>query len=349
MVQTEDWERNKVFASANRADGFHSDFEAVFSEVGRRILLKGGPGTGKSSFLRAVAEAAEKRGMAAERFACSSDPSSLDGVIIPALDLALVDATAPHEMSPRLPGAADELLDFGQFWDRKQLAGRRAEIESLCERKASGYRTALLGLAQEGALLGEGLRRLEGLLLRERMAAAVSRLGAFPVKKRAAVGQQRSRTILSPGMRGTVLLRGLEGQAAEIRCVSPFYGSEFLFLEELRCQALAAGQAVTVSYDPLLPRYPNAVYLEESRRLFLVGNSDGGVNLRRFFEAADVAKLRPLLRTIRQCRKPLRAVSEAGFAEMREAHFALEKIYGAAMDFTAKERFQQDYLASLFA
>lgn len=358
MVQIENRERNTVFASSNRADGFHSDFEAVFSEVGRRILLKGGPGTGKSSFLRAAAEAAEKRGMAVERFACSSDPSSLDGVMIPALDLALADATAPHEMSPRLPGAADSLVDLGQFWDRKLLAAHRVEIETLGAKKAAGYRLALLGLRGEGEALSEGLRRLEKeALLREKTEAAAGRLieRARGARHSQAVGRQKLRHIETVGMQGRVRLAGLAERAAGQMTVTPLYGSEALFLEALRRQALDAGLAVTVSMAPLQPELPNALLLEESGLLFLAGEPlevapiVGRVNMRRFLRQETLASLRPLLRELRAAGEGYSVLTREGFSQMKEAHFALEALYGAAMDFSAKERFQADFIASLFA
>ena len=34
---------------------------------------------------------------------CSSDNNSLDGVVIPAINVALLDGTAPHVVDPKIP------------------------------------------------------------------------------------------------------------------------------------------------------------------------------------------------------------------------------------------------------
>ena len=59
-------------------------------------LIKSGPGCGKSSLMRRVAQAMEEKGASVEYIACSGDPDSLDAVVFPALNTAIVDGTAPH-------------------------------------------------------------------------------------------------------------------------------------------------------------------------------------------------------------------------------------------------------------
>ncbi|MDO7203979.1 hypothetical protein Q5M85_07220 [Paraclostridium bifermentans] len=33
----------------------------------------------------------------------------------------MLDATAPHIIDPKNPGAIDEILDLGRYWDRKTI------------------------------------------------------------------------------------------------------------------------------------------------------------------------------------------------------------------------------------
>ena len=90
------------FLGANSFGGFASLYEDLTASpnVSRLYILKGGAGCGKSSFMKRIAEAATERGLSVERVLCSGDPSSLDGVFIPALRLAYVDGTAPHAAVP---------------------------------------------------------------------------------------------------------------------------------------------------------------------------------------------------------------------------------------------------------
>lgn len=86
------------FLGANTPSGFYSLYDQLIDpdEARRVYLLKGGPGCGKSSLMRRVAQAMEEKGASVEYIACSGDPDSLDAVVFPALNTAIVDGTAPH-------------------------------------------------------------------------------------------------------------------------------------------------------------------------------------------------------------------------------------------------------------
>lgn len=87
------------FLGANSGQGFQNLFPRfcepeAFDDL---IVLKGGPGVGKSTLMRTVGKAMEERGETVEYLYCSGDPASLDGVHIPSIRTAIVDGTAPHE------------------------------------------------------------------------------------------------------------------------------------------------------------------------------------------------------------------------------------------------------------
>lgn len=88
----------EFFLGANSADGFCS----LYDQLGREedtydlIILKGGPGVGKSTFMKYIGAQAEEKGLDVEYIRCSGDPKSLDAVLLPALQTAVVDGTAPH-------------------------------------------------------------------------------------------------------------------------------------------------------------------------------------------------------------------------------------------------------------
>ena len=76
--------RLSFFAAANGYSGFRSYFDKIFdpSEYTSLYILKGGPGTGKSSFMKRLLAELETEVEECEAIFCSSDPASLDGVII---------------------------------------------------------------------------------------------------------------------------------------------------------------------------------------------------------------------------------------------------------------------------
>ncbi len=136
----------KVFPGGNTSKGFYSFYDYIIKPDASRIfVIKGGPGVGKSTFMRKIGEAMLEKGYDVEFHCCSSDNGSLDGVVIPAIGVALLDGTAPHVVDPRNPGAVDEIIHLGDHWNTRGIAGNRQEIlESNREvgrlfRRAYGY------------------------------------------------------------------------------------------------------------------------------------------------------------------------------------------------------------------
>ena len=134
------------FAASNSEKGFTSYYKECFdtARIGYLYAIKGGPGTGKSRFMREVAQYAQQRGWSAELIYCSSDADSLDGVILTKEGdgIALLDATAPHVYEPTLPGVREELINLGAFWDRQKLQAYGEEIALLNRQKSRAYRNA---------------------------------------------------------------------------------------------------------------------------------------------------------------------------------------------------------------
>lgn len=81
-------------------------------KISKRYFIKGRPGTGKSTFLKKLAEEAVQKGYDVYAYHCSFDPNSLDMIVVPQLSFCLFDSTAPHEYFPIRPN--DEILDLYQ-------------------------------------------------------------------------------------------------------------------------------------------------------------------------------------------------------------------------------------------
>ena len=92
----------QYFLGANSPSGFYSLYDQLIPpETARGIyILKGGPGCGKSTLMRRVGNLLQEEGIPAEYILCSGDPDSLDAILIPEKQVAIVDGTAPHAAAP---------------------------------------------------------------------------------------------------------------------------------------------------------------------------------------------------------------------------------------------------------
>ena len=88
----------RFFLGANTPQGFVSRFDqlADCDDAWRCFVIKGGPGTGKSSLMKKVAEYLTQQDYPVELIHCSSDVNSLDGVIAKDIKTSIADGTSPH-------------------------------------------------------------------------------------------------------------------------------------------------------------------------------------------------------------------------------------------------------------
>lgn len=127
----------EVFPGGNTSVGFYSFYDFIIPPDACRIMvIKGGPGVGKSSFMRKIAETMVEQGFDAELHHCSSDNNSLDGVVFPQIKVAMLDGTSPHVVDPKNPGAVDEILHLGDYWNESGI--RRFKTEILTTNQAVG-------------------------------------------------------------------------------------------------------------------------------------------------------------------------------------------------------------------
>ena len=141
-----DIKTKSYFAASNSFGGFTSLFDSIFHphKFDRLFILKGGPGTGKSTLMKRLIEYAVDRNLYTESVYCSSDPNSLDGVIIEGRDkrIGVIDGTSPHSEDPKYPGSIDSIIDLGSGFDIAKLKNRRSDIIELTEMKKDAYRDA---------------------------------------------------------------------------------------------------------------------------------------------------------------------------------------------------------------
>lgn len=132
--------QRKYLASANTSSGFINCFDNINTQKKSFcFILKGGPGTGKSSLMKKVAQHFEKLGQAVEYFYCSSDADSLDGIRIK--NFSIVDGTAPHTTEPTMPGIKERIINVGEFI-KDDIKNYKTIIENLMRKKSLCFKLA---------------------------------------------------------------------------------------------------------------------------------------------------------------------------------------------------------------
>lgn len=351
----------RYFAASNGENGFHSFYPEVFDDaLSRVVILKGGPGTGKSSLMRQAARRAASHGYAVEEIRCSSDPDSLDGILgRTAQDsFAMLDGTAPHVTEMTLPGARDALLNLGEFWSETQLRAQRADIAAQVQQRAALYRRLYGYLSAAGQCTRNMSEAARGYLNPDKLRAWVTRLlGSYPA------GQGYARRVMvtcSIGMKGICRFPTFEQSAARTVCIRDWGQTAYLLHEELLRQAQQRRMRVWVSYDPLIPQRPDGVFLPDCHLAVITRNpaavTDGEdgcalartLSMRRFATADGCRAAQPAIAPARCCRDRLLRAACATLDDIRKVHFSLEAQYAAAMDFDRLQRFTEQYLSRFF-
>ena len=236
------------FMGAITGHGFVNYFDRLYNEdASRVILLKGGSGTGKSTLLKRVAAAAETKNEGlTERIHCSSDPSSLDAVLFGSGKYGILDATSPHTMDPRWPGAVDSIVNLGDHWDESVLQKAKPKIVELGKRKRKIYEEVYRCLEAASDACKQRRRIVEPFVRMEKMNASVLRLAetAFPAKK-PKTGHEKTRVLYAVTPQGYIGFdTTLAALAPRVTVLRDDHGIAGLYLTKLRASLLENGYEI---------------------------------------------------------------------------------------------------------
>ena len=368
----------RYFAASNSSRGFCNYYGECFSEarVDHLYVIKGGPGTGKSHFMREVARYARERGYTVTEYACSSDPASLDGVWLTrdgSPSIALLDGTPPHVREPALPGVKEEIVNLGAFWNSRRLVGQGDTVRRLAEGQSAAFGRAYAYLAAVGSVDRAADSLIAGCMLEDRVNALVERIlrrlpledGKEPQVRSLHASLSGGRRTPVPALRRAVSMSGVtclhtfERESARaggtVLVLEDHYGLAYTVTRALFERRKALGAGLLVSYDPVLPHKIDGLYHPANGLCILVGHAEPeegsntrAISLRRLADADALREVRGELRRSCALRESLLACALQEMASASRFHFELERIYAEAMDFGAKEAFTERFCEDVF-
>ena len=352
--------QEKYFAASNSSDGFRNYFGDIFKRADFIYIIKGGPGTGKSSFMLRQAKLSEGRGERVEYYYCSSDPTSIDGIFVRGKDrtVAIIDGTSPHVSEPKYPGAYDEIINLAEFWDRELLIKQKNEIMALSDRKSSEYKNAYTFLRSVGNLRAVSDSLVAESVKFDKMSAAASRiLNRIPNLKHGNATFIPA-IIDSISMNGRVRFNTFESRADKIYFVLDAYGVGQMFLDCIAQLLRGFDITVRISYDPICPRHADGIFIEDTNIAFVLKDCADDIlrdqhddsdhcmfiNVKRFINSE---KLRENRSEIRYTAHLAQSSLDGAFHSLAKAkiyHFLLEDIYGKAMNWRKKDEFEKKFV-----
>lgn len=344
----------RFFLGANSKAGFFSLYDSFTDPAAGDFLwvIKGGPGCGKSSFMRRIGAAAERAGIRTQYILCSGDPDSLDAVFFPDRHIAYVDGTAPHVIEPRYPGASSLYLDLGAYLDAGALEAQLPQIMELNRRYKALYAAAYAQLAAAAALLP---KNQPGLV--DGADAALSRridgIAAREMRARKKPGSMTHRFLSAHSCQGHVVLTDtLRALCTRVWLFDNTLGLGHTALAQLASYASQRGWDAVACHDPLEPEKLEALLLPESGMAFVAAEDwpvDAPAPERRVhLDALETRALAPALRPLlRQRRKESRALLRAAYETLSQAktlHDALEAVYHPHVDFDGVGALAEDHI-----
>lgn len=352
----------KYFLAANSCEGFCSYFDKSYLPDGewRVFIIKGGPGTGKSSFMKYFALKAEEKGYKTVLCPCSSDPNSLDGVILPEKKLVILDGTPPHTVEPAFPGACEKILNFGEFWDDSAFNADKKEIIATTLLNKAYHKTASRYIEAAGKLILDSYKTELACTDKEKALQFSKNLcrKLIPKKENAPVGNEWIRFIEGITPLGIVSYSAtlLKEVPKTVIIDDEHGGASNIIMSFIREYALKNGYEIITLKSPFLPSLITdhiiipelSVAIATENAYIHFSSKERRIHARRFVSSKKLHLSRERLKFNKKAAKELLLSAAGALNGAKQVHDKLESYYIKAMNFeklTAfAERFTEETL-----
>lgn len=307
-------------ASANTCTGFKNCFEYINNtNKAFSYILKGGPGTGKSTIMKNFAKKYQELGYDVELFYCSSDINSLDGVRIPKKQIAIVDGTAPHITEATMPAIKEKILNVGAFI-KDDIKTYEKVIEKHLIKKSYYFTLAYSYLKTAGQLF-----KTEQILFKKNKIKNKEN-SILKLNEQNSKGSERKLFNSYVSSNGIEFLYNKNNYKNKIILKDNIF-ENFEFLENLRKKLNENNYNIICFLSIFNPQNIEAIYIQELKTLIIAFDPEQDI-LNNFKNKTIFNKL----------------IKEAGenIAKAKYHHLKVEKYYVKYTDFKAINNFIKD-------
>ncbi len=349
-------DKQEYFLGGSSPTGFRTKFSEQINKTGYyTYILKGGPGTGKSTLMKKISNEFSESPMTLYR--CSSDLNSLDAVVLEDKKVILVDGTAPHTFDPIFPGVSQEIINLGQFWDRKKLSEHGKEIKQLSDENQKCHKTVRYYIEAIASLNSDSCRHGENALDKLKLSAYTERLSKklLPKENRRVKGKREFCQLSAFTQDGYKTLP-VEGDYSGYFIKDDFFAGGDFFLRKLADILNDNGYDVIISecnmlhsviYEHLICKELGVYFVTGSAFNKLSPTNESIVNFVRFYDKEALAAKKHRLSFNKKAAAEL---SDEGAQCLKTAlaiHDELEKYYIDAIDFKKLNKLTSEFIQNL--
>ena len=354
--------KKDFFLGSNSPQGFVSRFDELEKkgEARKCYILKGGPGTGKSTLMKRIAEHFLNYSNDAEYIYCSGDKNSIDAIIFPKLKFSVVDGTAPHSLEPKYAGLNQKLILLNDAICESCLSDYEDRIIELSGKKSDCYKQMYKILLATASLLSD--------------TEAISQ--KFKDKKkiddfaRGFCKRELDNKKHSKGYNYTRFLSGLTDEGYfvfedtikslcdEIIFIDDEYGSVCSdLISEIQKIAISYGYDTISSPSPLFPFHKlDFLIIPEARIGLAIQNKlydykqllpNRTIHSQRFLIIKEIKKYKNRIKFNNSASSQLIEKASMLLSEAQKYHAELEKIYIGATNFKKIDKITEDLILTI--
>lgn len=348
----------QFFLGCNSERGFVSKFENAYDPTDgwRAFIIKGGPGTGKSTLMKKVAAKLSEKGEKVIISPCTGDPDSLDAVIAPGLKVIIMDGTAPHIVEGTYIGASERIVNLGAAFDNEMLYENREKIIGISDKISKTYSKVYRYTSILGAFENDIHKMLLPTVKRDKINSYCRNFAKSRLKKLPKKGTETVCFLDAITCRGKMFF----DKTAPLVCKNVITVCDGggtaadILLKNIKTAALENGYDVAACPDPLNPggRLKHLLIPEAGTALVSEPSGSQGarsrkIHAKRFYDEKLLSLSKERRNFDKRAMKEIEKITVAAMAEAKSLHDELEKLYTPAVDFAEVDRISEKVISDI--